>query len=276
MLLLADKKVLQRIGNTEKQQLLIYLANRDAIDKFSAKKFGHNVTVLSVECLNYVAYFKLRDHWNIGKNDVTSFYGGNSFRIIYRGSRHRYACPYNDSMDNNYIITCVMYDPCTFITIHLTYVYYGAYRWDGVFANDLVWSGNVCYKNHSAVNKFRDDTYKGWYRNTHTDNFRWINKNYKELLSQNQTRLCFNRTMPPIEFLGDSQLRYALNTIISIVSTDKTYLHNATKIKTNFSNQLFNFNFFGYTINPNSLPGFLSDPHGYLPKFKFPKSAALG
>lgn len=76
--------------------------------------------------------------------------GGNSFRTIYRAANHRQACAYVDNADDTYDVICWLIDECADISIHLTYVAYGAYTWTGAYINRLVWRGTVCANRTTA------------------------------------------------------------------------------------------------------------------------------
>lgn len=188
-------------GQTEKAQLLTYLANASAIHASPANNtyHCHIVTVSRPSFVHQSAVvFNLVDNYNSYHGNAASaaacsarlVAGGNSFRSIARTEYHRYACTYRDNADDTYDVICPIYDvtvndddvtACINITIHVTYVNYGAYRWDGVYINDLLWASPVCSPAKTTTTGTEAPrpvlaslAYTGWYRDRVTDPWRWV------------------------------------------------------------------------------------------------------
>jgi hypothetical protein len=115
--------------------------------------------------------------------------GGDSFRTIYRAANHRQACAYVDNADDTYDVICRLVDECANVSIHLTYVAFGAYRWDGAYINRLIWRGTVC-ANASTTTTQRQNGNKngvalaasafvGWWRANTTQPLRWVGCSYQ-------------------------------------------------------------------------------------------------
>ena len=217
-----SRSLIPQIGKTERMQLLFYLANQNKIDALSANQSGHNVMLKQIRVQHSVATFSLSDSRSLKKLALNNntVVGGNSYRTIYRGEKHRYACSYVDHMNDTYDVICTLFDSCAYITIHLTYVNYGAYRWDGVFINELVWNGKLCSDNFQISRLLSNTVYQGWYRDNSKQSFRWVKKFRRDLVTTGQIRSCINSWSWPKQLIGDSHLRYVVDAIIRLMENN--------------------------------------------------------
>lgn len=87
----------------------------------------------------------------------------------------------------------------------------------------------------------------------------------KKQLSDNEMNTCLSALPTPIYFVGDSHLRYTLNSIILITdSSARAVNFTLDKSQQSYTGDMFTYMFGGYTVNFTSNAGFLSDPQGLL------------
>jgi hypothetical protein len=199
--------------------------------------------------------------------------GGNSFRAMYKGRKHFQTCAYVDYSNDTYDVICRLYNACADVSVHVTYVNYGAYRWDGEYINKIVYSGKVCVKspasatlkNLTITNKLNkisrpianelrqndlqwqrralwnwSDTsrtyYAGWYvlDNRRRDGALWLSNSSQVLPTDQQMVSCLEALPSPIEFIGESHLRYAYNDLLQRIK-NSTRTITLGKLKTHFT-----------------------------------------
>jgi hypothetical protein len=281
----SNHKLALIIGYTERQQLLTYLSHTSQIDSQNSQYDAHDITVASVTLTTIdgtpAAIIRLHDVVQQDPvNNSTSFTtstrvrGGNSYRTICTGTHHRQACAYVDHANDMYDVVCRLYDTCNDVSIYVTYVAFGAYRWDGVYVNKLVWRHNVCQnqsRSQSQSQTLNDsDTvanYSGWYRDTEHEPLRWLASNGQELPTDRQMQSCLEALPSPIELIGDSHLRYTYNEIISRTDTNARNL-SLGKLKTTHTYKKYQFSYGGYAVEHATDIELMGDSHGILPRFK--------
>jgi hypothetical protein len=275
----ATDDALFTIGYTERQQLMTYLANSHIIDKQSTSYYNeHDVqaTEVAIEQINGipVAIIRLQD---VGKalhlasklpvapernNSMSRICGGNSYRSEYSGPQHYQLCTYVDYANDTYDVICKMYDTCADVSISVTYVAFGAYRWDGQFVNVNLFMRRVCNNITAKLRGFKDSAYTGWYRDNITQPLRWIPSYGQELPTDSRMKACLSALPLPVEFVGDSHMRYVFDGIIS-----KKGANNFTsgKLKTQTEFDHFVFTFVGYSANHILDDLLLNDKRGIVP-----------
>lgn len=89
-----------------------------------------------------------------------------------------------------------------------------------------------------------------------------------------KVRQCVASLPTPVEYLGDSQLRHVINSIVRITtSANNTATHlNAQLIpdhvQTTATGPGYVYNFVSFTVNPPAVAGALQDPHGFVPAYR--------
>jgi hypothetical protein len=302
-----DNDKLVTIGYTERDQLLLFLSHSDLIDNTTASYTGHNVSVtaINITTLDGLQAVVIRLHDDV--TPMSRMRGGNSFHAMYKGHSHRQVCAYVDYVDDIYDVICRLYDACADVSVHVTYVNYGAYRWDGEYVNKIVYSGKVCVKppastilknltiTNSKLSKIRrpiandvrhselkwqrralwnwSDTsrtyYAGWYvlDNRRRDGALWLSNSGQVLPTDEQMVSCLEALPSPIEFIGESHLRYAYNDLLQRIS-NSTRTVTLGKLKTHFTLDKYVFSYGGYAVDHSQDIELLNDLRGILPRFK--------
>lgn len=97
---------------------------------------------------------------------------------------------------------------------------------------------------------------------------RWITSNGQELPTDQQIKSCLQALPSPIEFIGDSQLRFAFNDLIPrIDAIDDNAKSSFTlgKLKSHYTHGKYMFHYAGYYVDHTIDRVLMNDPHGVLP-----------
>jgi hypothetical protein len=284
----ATNNPLFTIGYTERQQLMTYLTNSHIVDKQStsySKLHDIKATKVSVEQIRGipVAIIRLQEVKKLLQsaikcattpalnNSMSRICVGNSYRSEYSGPKHYQLCPYDDYTNDTYDVICKMYDTCADVSISVTYVAFGAYRWDGQFVNFNVFRRRVCSKTKAKLRTFRESANTGWCRDNITQPLRWISSYGQELPTDARMKACLSALPLPVEFFGDSNMRYAFDGIISRTK-DGAINFTSGKLQTHTDFDHFVFNFAGFSANHLLDALLLNDTHGIVPDFLRKKS----
>ena len=198
-------------GYTEKQQLLRFIADnttneskhfvrkRKVIVKFSTEK----VTVF--DCCVVIRLIDSRGRQF--KDSLLMLGGGASLQSLALSDNRVYSCPFVDHFNGTYDVVCRLYDECHNISITLSYVHYGAFKWDKYYLGMSLFSKTVC--RHQPGLKHNFGPYIGWYRDKTRSKWRWM-RGDKEMMTDDQSRSCIARLPYPILLFGDSHLCFTL------------------------------------------------------------------
>ena len=235
-------------------QLFYYLNNSFEIENYFSQSIYHRflINVSTVQCITFI---RLQDQRKMPRQ-----IGGASFRTIVRSAHYLFPCPYVDYANGTYDVICQTYCGLKYeITLILTYLDFGAFRWDGIFINDTLWHEQILPSGHEPVNK---KFYVGWYRDSNQQDWKWI-RGHKETLTHGELRACIRKQISKVEMLGECHLQFAFQ-----------YLHLLFKKLTPdiVTYKVLPGPFLGYAfkraafmLHEDDIPGFVSDKNSMLP-----------
>ena len=247
------------MGQTELSQLYRYLNLSLLIETFLPQRLYHNfdISVNNKTCLTVI---RLQD-----KRYLPNLYnitGGAGFRTVVSTDHHLFACPYVDYTNGTYDILCLTNTGYRHdITLILTYIDYGAFRWDGLFINDTLWRGQIL--NNNCQPTITRSTYIGWYRDDRQSDWKWVRGN-KEIISDNDLRSCIRNQKTMVEMVGDSHLAFVYQYLYYLFNKLTPDMVRGRLTPTSFLG--YRYRRVAYILHEDDIPEFLSDANAMLPK----------
>ena len=244
------------IGQTELNQLCRFLNKQHFIEKHLPQLGLHNF-LITFHSNWSTTVIQITD-----QRKISQHFGGASFRVIVRTDHRLFACPYIDYEDGTYDIICqtnvdIQHD----ITVTLTYIDYGAYRWDGVFFNQTLWNGQIT--NNITMSAIDQLHYVGWYRNNREEAWRWIRAGNREILSDDELRTCIKKQTTLVDMIGESHLGYVYEYLQFLFGKLTTDVVKEKFIKpTSFYG--YKFSRMAYIVDDADIPGFYLDDKATL------------
>ena len=179
--------------------------------------------------------------------------GGASFQTIVTSEQRQYSCPFIDYVNGTYDVICKLYDSkCCNISVTLSYMDFGAFRWNGNYIGSKVWSRSICQPKTRYWNDY--NSFVGWYRDNRTMPWRWV-RSSQELMTDEQSRECI-ALLPFTVLFGDSHLRYALYYWLHLTGKLKPSLA-AKKVNENIVVDKFSMTFITYSLNESQIPNYM-------------------
>ena len=245
------------IGQTELNQLYYYLQNSIKIDTFLPQTTSHHffITVSTRQCTTFI---RLED-----QRGISHRIGGASFRTVVHSDHYLFACPYVDYTNGTFDVICETNTGFRHnITLILTYLDFGAFRWDGVFINDTLWHGQVLANDCEPLDKA---SYVGWYRDNNQQSWRWITKN-TEILSSKELRACIKTQLSAVEMFGECHLEIAFQYLLFLFDKLTPDIVTYKVLPGAFLG--YKFKRAAFMLHENDIPGFVSDKNSMLPRIR--------
>lgn len=213
--------------------------------------------------------------------------GGASFLSLAQNDQRIYTCPYIDYANGTYDVVCPsVTSSCINISVTLTFLDFGAYRYKKASINRIVWSNKVCFmsKAHTALES--TSKFPGWYMNTTTVRIkndshsstvvqrRWFTgTRFITPLNQSQALHCLRNTKRTFYLVGDSHIRRVMEYWQQVELFSGIFNQSVSQLKkaaipVNGFKLNWRFIKAEYTIDAWEIPGFKKDPLARSPNHK--------
>ena len=196
------------------------IALNDTNKNFDKIKSGltYIVSLLHSEGSNCFS-FLVQERRKLNLRTTNGRLGGSGFHALAKGNNTVAYCPYVDHFNDSYSIYCPLIETCVAVSIHVIYFDYLAYTRKVIAhfpLNKLIFSGVIC---DAATHQQQFFPYPSlhWKKKSvlQEGKFAWkLQRKYEDLMSQDEIRVCLQRSNETIYFIGDSHARYVVNHLL--------------------------------------------------------------
>ena len=190
---------------------------------------------------------------HIKDNRLIDHLGGATFSTSVVSERRLFECPFIDHENGTYDVFCEFHDECYNVSVTLTFIDFGAYRWNGLSINKILWQGEACRKTKQIPLR---SPYTGWHRCGKQCSWEWMYQNKIEKFYNNETvRQCQSNNFTSIDFIGDSHMQYFINYWLYKNHPNYTQIGNKD-VREAFNKNVFKISYEGtsYVLDSNKIP----------------------